>query len=77
MSDRYKEKSKGTRKWIRLRGAPNDPQSFELACWNGLAWEIPTKTCEGRIIRLLIPDYMVAETLPEDLDPEKLFYPEQ
>lgn len=69
------EKSPGIRKWIRLRGASNDPESFDLAEWNGLAWEVPAMTSDGRPILLYIPDYMVAETLPESTDPERIYYP--
>ncbi len=69
------EKSPGIRKWIRLRGASNDPESFDLAEWNGLAWEVPAVTRDGRTILLYIPDYMVVETLPESTDPERIYYP--
>ncbi|MBK7995777.1 MAG: hypothetical protein IPK14_21080 [Blastocatellia bacterium] len=68
-------KTSGAKCWIRLRGSPNDPESFELAAWTGIAWEIPAKTNDGRIVVLSIPDYMVAETLPAETDPEKLYHP--
>ncbi|MBL8151955.1 MAG: hypothetical protein JNN15_18695 [Blastocatellia bacterium] len=67
------KKVEGKQKWIRLRGSPSDPESFELALWNGLAWEIETKTDDGRKITLKIPDYMVLETFPVETDPQNLY----
>jgi hypothetical protein len=69
------EKPFGLQKWIRTKGSPNDPESFELASWNGIAWQINTKTRDGRILVLSIPDYMVSETLPPETNPEQLYKP--
>jgi hypothetical protein len=65
----------GIQRWIRMRGAPNDPESFELASWNGIAWELKAITADGRVLTLCIPDYMVAETLAAETDPQKLYNP--
>ena len=62
-------------RWIRMRGAPNDPESFELAFWNGVAWELKAITVDGRCLTLRIPDYMVIETLPAEANPELLYNP--
>ncbi len=75
MGKEFLEKGIGCKRWIRMRGSPNDPESFELAQWNGIAWQITTKTKDGRVLRLSIPDYMVAETLPSEADPERLYKP--
>jgi len=75
MAKELLEKPLGCQRWIRMRGSPNDPESFELAKWNGIAWEITAKTKDGRILTLAIPDYMVSETLPAKTNPEQLFNP--
>lgn len=68
-------KLQGCQRWIRMRGAPNDPESFELASWNGIAWEVISKTNDGRSVTLAIPDYMVIETLPAESNPFLLYNP--
>jgi hypothetical protein len=64
---------KGQQSWIRIRGAPNDPESFDLATWNGYCWEIERLNSLGDSIRVRIPNYIVAEMLPESSNPESLF----
>lgn len=58
-----------------MRGAPNDPESFELATWNGIAWELKAVTADGRTLTLAIPDYMVVEKLPPEANPQQLYNP--
>ena len=65
--------NKGETAWIRLRGAPDDPESFDLATWSGVRWEIPRVNSLGDTIYIQIPDYMVIETLPASTDPHKLY----
>ncbi|MBI3654188.1 MAG: hypothetical protein HY231_24420 [Acidobacteria bacterium] len=64
---------RGQQAWIRLRGTPDDPESFDLATWNGLRWEIPRRNSLGDMIYIQIPDYMVAETMPPSADPQKIY----
>jgi hypothetical protein len=64
---------KGEKCWIRVRGAPNDPESFDLATWNGMVWEIPRINSLGEEIRVQIANYMVIETLPPSANPETMF----
>jgi hypothetical protein len=64
---------KGQQSWIRVRGAPNDPESFDLATWNGYCWEIERLNSLGDLIRVRIPNYIVSESLPESSNPESLF----
>ena len=64
---------KGQQAWVRLRGTPDDPESFDLATWNGLRWEIPRVNSLGDTIYIQIPDYMVAETMPPASNPQKLY----
>jgi hypothetical protein len=64
---------KGQQAWVRLRGTPDDPESFDLATWNGLRWEIPRVNSLGDTIYIQIPDYMVAETIPPSSNPQKLY----
>jgi hypothetical protein len=64
---------KGQQAWVRLRGTPDDPESFDLATWNGLRWEIPRVNSLGDTIYIQIPDYMVAETIPPASNPQKLY----
>jgi hypothetical protein len=64
---------KGQQAWIRVRGAPNDPESFDLATWNGIVWEIPRVNSLGDTIKIQIPDYIVIETLPPSAKPEELY----
>ncbi len=64
---------KGQQSWIRIRGAPNDPESFDLATWNGYSWEIERLNSLGDVICVRIPNYIIAEALPESSNPEALF----
>ena len=65
--------SKGKQVWIRIRGAPDDPESFDLATWNGIVWEIPRVNSLGDTIYIQICDYMVTESLPASTKPEDLY----
>ena len=64
---------KGQKAWIRIRGAPDDPESFDLAFWNGIVWEFPRVNSLGDTIYILIPDYVVVETMPANSKPEELY----
>jgi hypothetical protein len=64
---------KGQQAWIRIRGAPDDPESFDLATWNGLVWLIPRTNSLGDQIQIQIPDYMIAETMPPETKPEAVY----
>ena len=64
---------KGQKAWIRVRGAPNDPESFDLASWNGIVWQIPRTNSLGDVIYIQIPDYMVVETMPASTNPHDLY----
>jgi hypothetical protein len=68
---------KGEKAWIRVRGAPNDPEAFDLATWQGAFWEIPRVNSLGEPIFLQISDYLVIERLPHSAKPEDLFRSEQ
>jgi hypothetical protein len=65
--------NKGQQAWIRVRGAPNDPESFDLATWSGILWEIPRVNSLGDTIRIQIPNYLVVETMPASAVPETLY----
>ena len=69
----YEQMIRGQQAWIRIRGTPDDPESFDLATWNGMRWEIPRINSLGDTIYIQIPDYMVAETLPASTIPKKLY----
>jgi hypothetical protein len=64
---------KGQQVWIRVRGAPDDPESFDLATWNGIVWQIPRTNSLGDVIYIQIPDYMVSETMPATTIPQDLY----
>jgi hypothetical protein len=64
---------KGQQAWVRIRGAPNDPESFDLATWNGRVWEIPRVNSLGDTIHIQIMDYVVIESLPASSKPDALF----
>jgi hypothetical protein len=64
---------KGQQAWIRIRGAPSDPESFDLATWNGMVWEIPRVNSLGDAIYVQIADYVVIETMPASTRPEDLY----
>ena len=65
--------NKGQKAWIRIRGAPDDPESFDLATWNGIVWEIPRINSLGDTIYIQIPDYMLVETMPMTSKPDELY----
>ena len=64
---------KGQQAWVRIRGAPSDPESFDLATWSGLLWEIPRVNSLGDTIHIQIMDYVVVESLPATSKPETLY----
>ena len=66
--------NKGQQAWIRVRGAPDDPESFDLATWNGIVWQIPRTNSLGDTINIQIPDYMVVETMPVTTNPQDLYH---
>ena len=65
--------NKGQQAWIRVRGAPDDPDSFDLATWNGIVWQSPRTNSLGDTIYIQIPDYMVVETMPTTTNPQDLY----
>ena len=64
---------KGQQAWIRVRGAPDDPESFDLATWNGIVWEVPRRNSLGDTIYIQFPDYVIVETIPASSRPEELY----
>jgi hypothetical protein len=64
---------KGQSAWVRIRGAPDDPESFDLATWNGFVWLIPRVNSLGDTIQIQVPDYMIAETLHAATKPADLY----
>ncbi|HVG21417.1 MAG TPA: hypothetical protein VNI02_20415 [Blastocatellia bacterium] len=64
---------RGQQAWIRIRGAPDDPESFDLATWDGIVWQIPHVNSLGDTIYIQIPDYMVLETMPASSKPEDVY----
>jgi hypothetical protein len=65
---------KGHQAWIRIRGAPDDPESFDLATWNGVVWEVPRINSLGDTIHIQIAEYVVIETMPAAAKPEDLYH---
>jgi hypothetical protein len=65
------------RAWIRLRGTPDDPQSWDLATWTGVVWEVRRELPNGRRVTLQIRDYLVLERLEASLDPVALYRDER
>jgi hypothetical protein len=61
------------RAWIRLRGTPDDPESWDLATWNGVVWLVKRELPNGRRVVLEIRDYLVLERLTPELDPRELY----
>ena len=64
---------KGQQAWVRIRVAPSDPESFDLATWSGLLWEIPRVNSLGDTIHIQIMDSVVVESLPATSKPEALY----
>jgi hypothetical protein len=65
--------NRGQQAWIRVRGAPDDPESFDLATWSGIVWQFPRTNSLGDTITIQIPDYMVVETMPATTNPHDLY----
>ncbi|MGA9772590.1 MAG: hypothetical protein WBV94_26405 [Blastocatellia bacterium] len=65
--------NRGQQVWIRIRGAPDDPESFDLATWTGIVWQIPRINSLGDTIYIQIPDYMIIETMPASTKPEDIY----
>jgi hypothetical protein len=65
------------RAWIRLRGTPDDPQSWDLATWTGVVWEVRRELPNGRRVTLQIRDYLVLERLEASFDPVALYRDER
>jgi hypothetical protein len=65
--------NRGQQVWIRIRGAPDDPESFDLATWTGIVWQIPRINSLGDTIYIQIPDYMIIETMPASTRPEDIY----
>ena len=59
--------------WIRLRGTPDDPQSWDFATWSGIAWLVRRELPNGRRVTLEIRDYLVLERLSATLNPRDLY----
>ena len=64
---------KGHQAWIRIRGAPDDPESFDLATWSGIVWEVPRRNSLGDMIYIQLPDYIIIETIHGSAKPEELY----
>jgi len=65
--------NRGQQAWIRVRGAPDDPESFDLATWNGIVWQIPRTNSLGDTIYIQIAGYMVIETMPMTTNPHDIY----
>jgi hypothetical protein len=67
------EETQRRQAWIRLRGTPDDPESWDFGTWNGIVWEVRKELPNGRRVTLQLRDYLVAERLPFDADPAMLY----
>jgi hypothetical protein len=67
------EEQEGSKAWIRLRGTPDDPESWDLAMWSGVVWLVRRELPNGRRVTLQIRDYLILERLSPDLDPKQLY----
>jgi hypothetical protein len=67
------EEQERARAWIRLRGTPDDPESWDLATWNGVVWLVRRELSNGRLVTLEIRDYLVLERLAPGLHPRDLY----
>jgi hypothetical protein len=63
--------------WIRLRGTPDDPESWDLAVWTGIVWEVRRELPNGRRVTLQLRDYQVLERLAPEIDPVRLYRMEE
>ncbi len=61
------------RAWIRLRGTPDDPESWDLGSWTGIVWEVHRELPNGRRVILQLRDYMVLERLSPEITPADLY----
>jgi hypothetical protein len=71
------EPTERIRALIRLRGAPDDPEAWDLASWNGIVWEVRRELPNGRRITLQIRDYLVVERLAPETDLARLYVEER
>jgi hypothetical protein len=67
------EETRRRQAWIRLRGTPDDPESWDLGTWNGIVWEVRKELPNGRRVTLQIRDYLVVEQLAPDVNPSMLY----
>jgi hypothetical protein len=67
------EETQRRKAWIRLRGTPDDPESWDLGTWNGIVWEVKKDLPNGRRVTLQIRDYLVIEQLAPDVSPSMLY----
>ena len=67
------EEQEGGKAWIRLRGTPDDPESWDFAAWSGVVWLVRRELPNGRRVTLQIRDYLVLERLSPELDPKQLY----
>jgi hypothetical protein len=67
------EDQERTTAWIRLRGTPDDPESWDLATWNGVVWLVRRVLPNGRRVTLEVRDYLVLERLSPELEPRQLY----
>jgi hypothetical protein len=67
------EEREQDRAWIRLRGTPDDPESWDVALWSGVVWLVSRELPNGRRVTLEIRDYLVLERLSARLDPRDLY----
>ena len=65
--------TKRAQAWIRLRGTPDDPESWDLGTWNGIIWEVCRELPNGRRVTLQIRDYLVVERLSSEINPRALY----
>jgi hypothetical protein len=63
--------------WIRLRGTPDDPLSWDLGTWDGIVWLVRRELPNGRRVVLQIRDYLVLEQLSPELEPNALYRDEE
>jgi hypothetical protein len=67
------EHQEGRQAWIRLRGTPDDPESWDLATWSGVVWLVRRELPNGRRVTLEIRDYLVLERLAPHLEPRDMY----
>jgi len=71
------EETESAQAWIRLRGTPDDPISWDLATWDGVSWLVRRELPNGRRVVLEIRDYLVLERLAPRLRPVDLYREER